>query len=709
MDIEHLEDGEFDAESDVEDRDIQAVDPGTNVDMARLFFHPDKKVPCKFWIVRDINQERRLEIQAQITNHGGTVVSGKLYSEAFPDIDVVVVTQREQFSRESARFDMTPRTYVIFARKLDHYVQERRFYFPVLEFENMGGRLPRSMREGFTAEDEEHLCRFLAMRIPYPAEGGRTGLRVYSQMWANHFEFPWARRHPPESWRGYYKNNRHRLDPKIDDYVRINPPQPNGKGRYDLRRVPFKRSRIPVPLDMPDAREEEEEEEQEEQEQEDEDIPVSRDEQPPPKRRRTDGHQQVRMRQHRAGRHSEPVPARRYRTQEVDDDDVDQPAYLAEFEFVDPGPSSSRRRQSLEDRPQPPATGTTAQGRPTATQASAAPSSQATLVASQAPSLVQKSQPGPRPTRPRSFRARLTSSVSTPPPNTGPASSLPSMVPPPSPPKKHGPFVHLPPQAHLLPPPPPPPSAPSVHALSATPQSMSNGADGSPRRSPSMLSSTRQRSRASQGQTTFGQPVKDHPAKPLLSDTAPASPYDGPYRNTRARSRSASVEPASAPGPKPGKGKGKMRTSMQAPIIEESEELVENDKAAGQLSESSDSLEVAEALYAVSAQTQGPLSPDDAQTNRRLSAAFAARNDASPLDESEPESDDQEKALNTEFERHSTVMPDYETTSEETFPARGTRARQLKNEVDAREIFPPIGTRARQAVAGQRLNNPRRV
>ena len=37
-------------------------------------------------------------------------------------------------------------------------------------------------RTQFTEEDEEHLCSWIAAKIPYKETGGRTGNRLYQQL-----------------------------------------------------------------------------------------------------------------------------------------------------------------------------------------------------------------------------------------------------------------------------------------------------------------------------------------------------------------------------------------------------------------------------------------------------------------------------------------------------------------------------------------------
>ncbi len=40
----------------------------------------------------------------------------------------------------------------------------------------------RDRRTQFTEQDEEHLCNWIAAKIPYKETGGRTGNRLYQQL-----------------------------------------------------------------------------------------------------------------------------------------------------------------------------------------------------------------------------------------------------------------------------------------------------------------------------------------------------------------------------------------------------------------------------------------------------------------------------------------------------------------------------------------------
>jgi hypothetical protein len=169
---------------------------------------------------------------------------------------------------------------------------------------------------------------------------------------------------------------------------------------------------------------------------------------------------------------------------------------------------------------------------------------------------------------------------------------------------------------------------------------------------------------------------------------------DGPYGNTRARARSASVAPVTQVG----KGKGKARARVQPPIVEEvSPADVGNETL---------EVEAVHNLLAAISVVPALPSPDDARTLRRLVGALADEQAGSDFD-----SDDPEGELLREVERRQSSvvhsLQKAETTSEEAFPASGTRARALRDSINEREVFPPHGTQARRLVVAQKVHNTR--
>ncbi|KAH9946781.1 hypothetical protein B0H21DRAFT_692995 [Amylocystis lapponica] len=112
-------------------------------------------------------------------------------------------------------------------------------YTPVV-YKNPGGRRPGEERTQFTEQDEEHLCEWIAAKIPYKETGGRTGNRLYQQLceMSSEPEYAWVTRHTWQSWRERYKKNSTRLDTKISEVVEQKKPAHGEKGQYGYVRRP---------------------------------------------------------------------------------------------------------------------------------------------------------------------------------------------------------------------------------------------------------------------------------------------------------------------------------------------------------------------------------------------------------------------------------------------------------------------------------------
>ncbi|GBE78310.1 hypothetical protein SCP_0111950 [Sparassis crispa] len=112
-------------------------------------------------------------------------------------------------------------------------------YTPMV-YKNPGGRRPGEERTQFTEDDEEHLCNWIAAKIPYKETGGRTGNRLYQQLceMASDPEYAWATRHTWQSWRERYKKNCARLDARISEIVEQKKPAHGEKGQYGYVRKP---------------------------------------------------------------------------------------------------------------------------------------------------------------------------------------------------------------------------------------------------------------------------------------------------------------------------------------------------------------------------------------------------------------------------------------------------------------------------------------
>ncbi|KAF9569719.1 hypothetical protein CPC08DRAFT_652670 [Agrocybe pediades] len=112
-------------------------------------------------------------------------------------------------------------------------------YTPLI-YKNPGGRRAGEERTQFSEEDEEHLCQWIAAKIPYKETGGRTGNRLYQQLveLSSDPEYAWVTRHTWQSWRERYKKNAFRLDPIIARIVDEKKPVLGEKGQYGYVRQP---------------------------------------------------------------------------------------------------------------------------------------------------------------------------------------------------------------------------------------------------------------------------------------------------------------------------------------------------------------------------------------------------------------------------------------------------------------------------------------
>ncbi|KIP07511.1 hypothetical protein PHLGIDRAFT_416083 [Phlebiopsis gigantea 11061_1 CR5-6] len=76
---------------------------------------------------------------------------------------------------------------------------------------------PRStQRTPFTPKDDANLIQWLA--IEHPAQKGRKSAALYERLMSDTTLWPWARRHPADSWRERYRKNTTRLDRAIEKY-----------------------------------------------------------------------------------------------------------------------------------------------------------------------------------------------------------------------------------------------------------------------------------------------------------------------------------------------------------------------------------------------------------------------------------------------------------------------------------------------------------
>ncbi|RPD55682.1 hypothetical protein L226DRAFT_617072 [Lentinus tigrinus ALCF2SS1-7] len=204
---------------------------------------------------------QRDTLKDKINQHGGRVLSNQ------EGADTIIVQQmgldelRDRYSL--VRCYVEPPVFVAACIRNKKYEHQAPKHEPM----SMGGRTPGTFRAKFTQSDDQHLCEFLSVTIPYPEAGGRQGNKLWKKLVddaVNVPELKWARRHPWMSWRERYKKNQERFDPIIDALVKKNPPPPDGKGLFPYdRRVNGMHYDAFMQAQQHLAAEEEEEEEEE--------------------------------------------------------------------------------------------------------------------------------------------------------------------------------------------------------------------------------------------------------------------------------------------------------------------------------------------------------------------------------------------------------------------------------------------------------------
>ncbi|KAF7430518.1 hypothetical protein PC9H_006226 [Pleurotus ostreatus] len=192
--------------------------------------------PLAFHLDASIRKGARQKLEADIKEHGGTVV------ERLSDADFSIVDEkhlrggRTLLSLGQAYGLTFPNLRFRGLNFVQACIRQGAIFTPVVIRKAMGGVPPREQRgrREFTPRDDEHLAEYLATVVPDPASGGRTGNAIYSKLCSNP-EIPWAGNHPWESWRTRYKNKRQWFDSKVADIVRARPANPEALHIQDRR------------------------------------------------------------------------------------------------------------------------------------------------------------------------------------------------------------------------------------------------------------------------------------------------------------------------------------------------------------------------------------------------------------------------------------------------------------------------------------------
>ncbi|KAL4266855.1 DNA-binding protein RAP1 [Pleurotus pulmonarius] len=200
--------------------------------------------PLAFHLDASIREGARHKLEADIKEHGGTVV------ERLSDADFAVVDElrlrggRTLLSLNQAYASKFPNLRFRALNFVQSCIRQGGIFTPLINRKAMGGVPPRRQvgRVEYTHQDDVHLAGYLAEVAPNPASGGRTGNSIYKTLYSNP-DIPWARKHPWESWRTRYKNKREWFDGKIAEIVRVRPANPEALHPQDrtLNRRPYSR------------------------------------------------------------------------------------------------------------------------------------------------------------------------------------------------------------------------------------------------------------------------------------------------------------------------------------------------------------------------------------------------------------------------------------------------------------------------------------
>ncbi|EPQ60843.1 hypothetical protein GLOTRDRAFT_102548 [Gloeophyllum trabeum ATCC 11539] len=192
--------------------------------------------PIKFHIHPSIaNVNARTALAQRIQHSGGDPNATQ------QDARVILADPNtEVFDHLVKTYQGVPEKYIESYLWVKKCVDKGGVYYTPLVYKNPGGRRPGEERTQFNDEDEEHLCRWIAAKIPYKETGGRTGNRLYQQLveLSSDPEYAWVQRHTWQSWRERYKKNADRLDAMIATIVAETKPQLGEKGQYGYVRMP---------------------------------------------------------------------------------------------------------------------------------------------------------------------------------------------------------------------------------------------------------------------------------------------------------------------------------------------------------------------------------------------------------------------------------------------------------------------------------------
>jgi len=151
----------------------------------------------------------RAALAMNIYHSGGEVVAAEKSARV-----IVAIRDTQPFIKLVELYRDRSDVYVESTAWVMKCVEKDELVFTPMMYRNPGGRRAGSVRTDFTDDDEAKLAQWIALKLPYKETGGRTGNRLYQQLYdmAPDPDYAWVDRHTWQSWRERYKKNAARLD-----------------------------------------------------------------------------------------------------------------------------------------------------------------------------------------------------------------------------------------------------------------------------------------------------------------------------------------------------------------------------------------------------------------------------------------------------------------------------------------------------------------
>jgi len=211
------------------------IDPG-KMDGARTIFKHNG-MPVEIWLHPALDEKVARDLAIEIEKAGGVTETTE---ESTRVIVAPNITRQEVILFK----DLTYK----YAHSGDKYVEgivwvrdclnNQKYEHHLPEQKTMAGAKPGSQRVEYTQEDDMNLVQYVGKRIPNAGKGGRIGNNLYIELCQRIDEYPWAARHPWQSWRNRYRSRQLIFDEGIKKWLQENPPSGDGKGQFEHVRRP---------------------------------------------------------------------------------------------------------------------------------------------------------------------------------------------------------------------------------------------------------------------------------------------------------------------------------------------------------------------------------------------------------------------------------------------------------------------------------------